>query len=531
MSRRSLVLWGSVVATGVAAAALAFPALAGTGSQKTPPPPGLAGQVGSTGADSAPEVLAAVQRDLGIDATQAGARLKKEEWSRGVVSTLKNELGAQYAGAWINADASQLMVGVTTDKAAATVKAAGATPKKVASSETTLAAAKTKLDKAAKNTPKSVAGWYVDVSANQVVVVAQPNGKTAANTLIANAGVPASSVRVQVADEQPKPLFDVRGGDPYFINNAARCSIGFSVTIGFVTAGHCGTVGSKTTGFNQQAQGTFIASSFPGSNDFGVVQVNDNWTPQPVVNDFNGGTVPVAGSQEAPVGASICRSGSTTGTHCGVIQAKNQTVNYPEGAVTGLTRTNACAEAGDSGGSWLSGDQAQGVTSGGSGDCTAGGITFFQPVNEILQTNKLTLVTTGGNGGGQQPPASSAPPASPGTPAPSQSAGNGGDAKCTGFEASGTGSLAGAGRQQVRPSSGFFRANAGRHEACLAGPATANFDLFLDRWNGRSWTVVAKSTTSGSQETLSFNGNAASYRYRVVDVAGTGAYTIAANMP
>src|SRR6185437_115519 len=185
-----------------------------------------------------------------------------------------------------------------------------------------------------------------------------------------------------------------------------------------------------TTGFNQAPQGRFPASSFPGDNDFGVVAVNGNWTPQPMVNDFNGGTVPVAGSQEAPVGASVCRSGSTTGTHCGVIQAKNATVNYPEGAVTGLTRTNVCAEAGDSGGPWLSGDQAQGVTSGGSGDCTVGGTTFFQPVNEILQDNNLTLVTTGS-----------------GTPSPAPSP------SCSGLGASGTGSLA-AGRQQVRPSSG-----------------------------------------------------------------------------
>ena len=117
----------------------------------------------------------------------------------------------------------------------------------------------------------------------------------------------------------------------------------------------------------------------------------------------------MAGNTEAPVGAAICRSGSTTGTRCGVIQAKNQTVNYPEGAVTGLTRTNVCAEGGDSGGPWLSGDQAQGVTSGGSGNCTTGGTTFFQPLNEILAVNNLTLVVSGG--GQAPPPAEEEPPA------------------------------------------------------------------------------------------------------------------------
>ncbi len=95
------------------------------------------------------------------------------------------------------------------------------------------------------------------------------------------------------------------------------------------------------------------------------------------------------------MGASICRSGATTGMWCGTVQAKDQTVNYAQGAVTGLTQTNVCAEPGDSGGSWISANQAQGVTSGGSGNCTSGGTTFFQPVNEILSAYGLTLLTTG----------------------------------------------------------------------------------------------------------------------------------------
>jgi streptogrisin C len=39
----------------------------------------------------------------------------------------------------------------------------------------------------------------------------------------------------------------------------------------------------------------------------------------------------------------------------------------------------------------MSGTQAQGVTSGGSGNCSSGGTTYFQPVGEILSTYGLTL--------------------------------------------------------------------------------------------------------------------------------------------
>ncbi|MFB6393020.1 S1 family peptidase [Polymorphospora sp. 2-325] len=101
----------------------------------------------------------------------------------------------------------------------------------------------------------------------------------------------------------------------------------------------------------------------------------------------------MTGSAEASEGSAICRSGSTTGWHCGTLQVKNSTVNYPQGTVYGLTRTNVCAEPGDSGGSWLTGTEAQGVTSGGSGNCSFGGTTYYQPVNPILSTYGLTLVT------------------------------------------------------------------------------------------------------------------------------------------
>jgi streptogrisin C len=205
--------------------------------------------------------------------------------------------------------------------------------------------------------------------------------------------VATDAVRVVASEEAPRPLADVRGGDAYYINNSSRCSVGFPVVGGFVSAGHCGQPGSRTTGTNRTAQGTFQGSSFPG-NDYSWVKVNSNWTPRGVVNRYNGGTVPVRGSQEASVGAAICRSGSTTGWHCGTVGAKNSTVRYAEGAVSGLTRTNVCAEPGDSGGSWISGDQAQGVTSGGSGNCSSGGTTYFQPVNEILSAYSLRLVTS-----------------------------------------------------------------------------------------------------------------------------------------
>ena len=142
--------------------------------------------------------------------------------------------------------------------------------------------------------------------------------------------------------------------------------------------------------------GSMSGSTFGTTGDYGKVSVtSSSWTLTGKVNHYGGTDVSVKGSTEAAIGASICRSGSTTGWHCGVVQAKNQTVSYTGGpTVTGLTRTNVCAEPGDSGGSFISGTQAQGVTSGGSGNCSSGGTTYHQPVNEALSAYGLHLVTS-----------------------------------------------------------------------------------------------------------------------------------------
>ncbi|MGH8792963.1 MAG: carbohydrate-binding protein, partial [Stackebrandtia sp.] len=149
-------------------------------------------------------------------------------------------------------------------------------------------------------------------------------------------------------------------------------------------AGHCGTLGTRATG-GVGAGGQFRYSRFPG-NDWAWVQAGSGWTVSPRVSP----SAQVADGTEAPVGASVCRSGSTTGWHCGTISAKNQSVTYPQGTVTGMTRTTVCAEPG---GSYISGGSAQGMTSGGSGTCSSGGATFFEPLTRALANTGTTLTT------------------------------------------------------------------------------------------------------------------------------------------
>jgi streptogrisin C len=346
--------------------------------------------------DMAPGMLAAMRRDLRLSDDQIATRLATEAAAPVVQRRLARKLGGTYAGAWIPTGADRLTVAVTDPAAAPAVRAEGADVRVVRRSAADLDGARKALDAhAARARAADIRGWYVDVATNSVVVLAKPGAEAAARTFAKDSG--AGAVTVVDSAGQPRTMYDIRGGDQYVINGNTLCSVGFAVAGGFVSAGHCGTAGSPTLGYNNVAQGTFAASQFPG-NDFSWIRTNSNWTPQPWVNNYAGGNVLVAGSAEAAVGSSVCRSGRTTGWRCGTILGRDETVNYAQGSVSGLTRSNACAEPGDSGGSWISGNQAQGVTSGGSGNCTSGGTMWFQPVNEILSTYGLSLTTSGGGG-------------------------------------------------------------------------------------------------------------------------------------
>jgi hypothetical protein len=337
------------------------------------------------------DLLAAMQRDLGLNAQQAADRLRQESAAAVLQHVAKGFAGDEFGGAWFDASIGKLVVGVTdgvTNGAKADrLRRLGAEPRTVAHKASDLESAKAALDTV--KAPAEVTGWYVDTRANAVTITVKRGQTQAAQALVEKAGTLAKVVET---DEAPRVLKDIRGGDAYYINNAGRCSVGFAVQGGFVSAGHCGSPGDTVTGVDKSALGEFEKSSFPG-NDYSFVRANSAWTATAKVNHYGGADVVVSGHTESAVGASICRSGSTTGWHCGEVQAKAQTVNYQEGSVSGLTRTNVCAEPGDSGGSWVSGTQAQGVTSGGSGNCTSGGTTYYQPVNEILSAYGLTLIT------------------------------------------------------------------------------------------------------------------------------------------
>ncbi|MGW6206107.1 S1 family peptidase [Streptomyces sp. NPDC055089] len=337
-------------------------------------------------------LLAAMQKDLGLTEGQARARLSAEKSATAIQPEAQRAAGASYGGSWFDPSTGGLTVAVTSEKRAAAVRATGAAVRLVAHTARSLDAAKAKIDRL--RAPAGVSSWHVDPEASKVVVnvVSSARSDNDVRRFVEQAR-DAGPVTVEHSAEAPQTFSaGTVGGDPYYTGNV-RCSIGFSVYGGFVTAGHCGQAGASVSGWDGSGIGSFQGSSFP-DNDYAWVSVGNGWWTVPVVLGW--GTVSdqlVRGSAVAPVGASICRSGSTSHWHCGSVLATNETVNYSQGAVHQMTKTSVCAEPGDSGGSFISGDQAQGVTSGGWGNCSSGGETWHQPINEILNRYGLTLHT------------------------------------------------------------------------------------------------------------------------------------------
>jgi streptogrisin B len=221
--------------------------------------------------------------------------------------------------------------------------------------------------------------WYTDAASGKVVVTADSSVSATEAAALKH-----DAVQVNRTNGRFRPLLSA--GDAIY-GGQYRCSLGFNVVKGgtyyFLTAGHCGKVANTwyTNSSHSTLIGPTVGYSFPG-NDYALVRYDNAALSHP------GGFT----AANAFVGETVTRKGSTTGTHSGKVTALNVTVRYSGGGrVSGLIQTTVCAEPGDSGGPLYDGSKALGLTSGGSGDCSSGGTTFFQPVTEAASVYGVTI--------------------------------------------------------------------------------------------------------------------------------------------
>ena len=300
-----------------------------------------------------------------------------------LATTLDTRLGASAAGSYVDS-AGKLVVNVTDAATAKSVSAAGATPRYVTHSGAAMAAADSTL-KAELKTPGTSFG--LDPVSNKIVVTADET-VTGAKLAAVKAIVAKLGDKATLESVPGKLQPTISGGDAIY-SGTGRCSLGFNVRSGstnyFLTAGHC-TRGSSSWNNGSATLGTTAGSSFPG-NDYGIVR----YTNTTITKTGGVGSQDITSAGTPAVGATVYRRGSTTGTHSGRVTALNTTVNYAEGSVGGMIRTTVCAQPGDSGGPLYAGTTALGLTSGGSGNCSSGGTTYFQPVTEALNAYGVSV--------------------------------------------------------------------------------------------------------------------------------------------
>jgi streptogrisin D len=308
-------------------------------------------------------------------------------------ASLSERLADRSAGTYQDAN-GKMVVTVTDAAAAREVRAAGAVAKLVTRGSAELNQAIAELDRSAR-IPGTA--WYADAATNQVVVEVD---STVTGAKLAKVEAVAQRFNGAVRIQSTPGTLSTRlnGGQAIYAGGGGRCSLGFNVVSGsgayyFLTAGHCTNISASW--YTNSSQTTYIGprvgTSFPG-NDFGIVRYDNTSLTHPgSVYLYNGTSQDITGAGNAYVGQYVQRSGSTTGVHGGSVTATNATVTYAEGSVYGLIKTNVCAEPGDSGGSLFAGSTALGMTSGGSGNCSSGGTTYFQPVTEALSVYGVSV--------------------------------------------------------------------------------------------------------------------------------------------
>ncbi|MBG0815480.1 M4 family metallopeptidase [Planomonospora sp. ID82291] len=180
----------------------------------------------------------------------------------------------------------------------------------------------------------------------------------------------------------------------------------------------------------------------------------------------------------------------------------------------------------------VTGGSAQTVALSASG-LPAGATASFTPASvQAGGTARLTVATSATTPAGTYPVTVTGTGATATrTAAFTLTVGGPGGGACQGFETTRTGTLS-SGASQYQPDGGSFPTTAtGTHRACLDGPDGADFDLYLQKRGSLGWSTVARSTSDGPDESLTYNGTAGTYRYRVHSYSGSGNYTLGYDAP
>jgi hypothetical protein len=110
------------------------------------------------------------------------------------------------------------------------------------------------------------------------------------------------------------------------------------------------------------------------------------------------------------------------------------------------------------------------------------------------------------------------------------------ETSCTGHDADYddalyVGALSGPGDYDIQPCGTYYWATAGTHTGLLPSVANADYDLYLYKWNGSAWSLVAFSALAGSWEQISYTGTQGYYFWEIYSYSGAGNYQFTMTHP
>jgi streptogrisin C len=77
----------------------------------------------------------------------------------------------------------------------------------------------------------------------------------------------------------------------------------------------------------------------------------------------------------------------------------------------------------------------------------------------------------------------------------------------------------------------YVTTTTGTQSGILSGPAGKDYDLYLYKWNGSAWRVVASSTGPTDSETINYSGTAGDYEWDIFAYSGSGTFQFCLKHP
>jgi streptogrisin C len=350
-----------------------------------------------------------------VDHVEAARRLRLQWSATGIVDKLRREIGLGFGGVWFDHDEGRFHVALATGDEDALESVTEFLGERGLANDTDVRHVRWSYAELV-DAASRVGGRLGRRDRMAVAPDVERNGIQIRISREAAAPAHAAADRVRAGSEMPvrivstaPELFDIgpaacswpscsrplRGSVRiHNLPTGIHCTAGFPAYVPgspgpdrhILTAGHCtryaGTWYAYRTGPGTvESIGPSAGVVFNAWGDVGTVRVNGQWNgvlhPMVAAWDVFGGVIndahAVSDRASSYVGLFGCRFGQTTPFHCGTVTLLDYPVTYSGVTVETLTLTDTCAEPGDSGGPWMSGNIAYGIVAAASlAGCTGG---------------------------------------------------------------------------------------------------------------------------------------------------------------